>query len=141
MVTDFFTVMRRWKDFGGRSSRKEYWMFTLWYLLLLVLLAVLDNFVFGSAGAFGGTKDIDSASSVTVALNFYNAFYLLTLSPATSVSVRRLHDINRTGWWLLISVTIIGIFLLLYWSSKWGGGGANRFSSRERQTKSEEYFQ
>ena len=128
MMTDFFTVMRRWKDFGGRSSRKEYWMFTLWYSLMLVLLSVLDNFVFGSAGAFGGTKDIDSASSVTVALNFYNAFYLLTLIPATSVSVRRLHDINRTGWWLLISLTIIGIILLLYWAIKSGDEGANRFS-------------
>lgn len=128
MMTDFFTVMRRWKDFEGRSSRKEYWMFTLWYLLILVLLSVLDNFVFGSTGAFGGAKEISSATTVEVALNFYNAFYLLTLIPATSVSVRRLHDINRTGWWLLISLTIIGIIPLLYWAMKSGDEGANRFS-------------
>lgn len=127
-MSDFFIVMRRWKDFGGRSSRREYWMFVLWYSLILVLLSVLDNFVFGSAGAIGGTRDIDATTSVTVALNFFNAFYLLTLVPSISVSVRRLHDINRTGWWLLISLTIIGIIPLLYWSIKPGDEGANRFS-------------
>ncbi len=103
-------------------------MFVLWYSLILVLLSVLDNFVFGSAGPIGGTRDIDATTSVTVALNFFNAFYLLTLVPSISVSVRRLHDINRTGWWLLISLTIIGIIPLLYWSIKPGDEGANRFS-------------
>ena len=127
-MTDFFTVMRRWKDFSGRSSRKEYWVFVLWYSLILVLLSVLDNFVFGPAGAIGGTRDIDATATVTVALNFFNAFYLLTLVPSISVSVRRLHDINRTGWWLLISLTIVGIIPLLYWSIKPGDEGVNRFS-------------
>jgi uncharacterized membrane protein YhaH (DUF805 family) len=95
-MSDFFTVMRRWKDFGGRSSRKEYWMFALWYVAILVLLSVLDQLVFGSAGALGGSKEIGSAATVEVALNFYNAFYLITLVPSVSVSIRRLHDINRT---------------------------------------------
>ena len=127
-MSDFFTVMRRWKDFGGRSSRKEYWMFALWYVASLVLLSVLDQLVFGSAGALGGSKDIGSAATVDVALNFYNAFYLITLVPSVSVSIRRLHDINRTGWWLLISLTIVGIILLLYWAMKPGDEGVNRFS-------------
>lgn len=127
-MSDFFTVMRRWKDFGGRSSRKEYWMFALWYVASLVLLSVLDQLVFGSAGALGGSKEIGSAATVNVALNFYNAFYLITLVPSVSVSIRRLHDINRTGWWLLISLTIVGIILLLYWAMKPGDEGVNRFS-------------
>jgi len=127
-MSDFFTVMRRWKDFGGRSSRKEYWMFALWYVAILVLLSVLDQLVFGSAGALGGSKEIGSAATVEVALNFYNAFYLITLVPSVSVSIRRLHDINRTGWWLLISLTIVGIILLLYWAVKPGDEGVNRFS-------------
>ncbi len=128
VMTDFFTVMRRWKDFDGRSSRKEYWMFVLWYSLILVLLSVLDNVVFGSAGAIGGTRDIDTTTTVTMALTFFNAFYLLTLVPSISVSVRRLHDINRTGWWLLSSLTIVGIIPLLYWSIKPSDEDANRFS-------------
>ena len=127
-MSDFFTVMRRWKDFGGRSSRKEYWMFALWYVAILVLLSVLDQLVFGSAGALGGSKEIGSAATIEVALNFYNAFYLITLVPSVSVSIRRLHDINRTGWWLLISLTIVGIILLLYWAVKPGDEGVNRFS-------------
>ena len=127
-MSDFFTVMRRWKDFGGRSSRKEYWMFALWYVAILVLLSVLDQLVFGSAGALGGSKEIGSVATVEVALNFYNAFYLITLVPSVSVSIRRLHDINRTGWWLLISLTIVGIILLLYWAVKPGDEGVNRFS-------------
>ena len=127
-MSNFFTVMRRWKDFGGRSSRKEYWMFALWYVASLVLLSVLDQLVFGSAGALGGSKEIGSAATVNVALNFYNAFYLITLVPSVSVSIRRLHDINRTGWWLLISLTIVGIILLLYWAMKPSDEGVNRFS-------------
>ena len=63
-----------------------------------------------------------------MALNFYNAFYLLTLVPSISVSVRRLHDINRTGWWLLMSLTVVGIIPLLYWSIKRGDESLNRFS-------------
>jgi uncharacterized membrane protein YhaH (DUF805 family) len=43
-------------------------------------------------------------------------FDLLTLLPSLAVSVRRLHDINRTGWWILIAFSIIGIFVLIYWA-------------------------
>jgi len=58
-------------------------------------------------------------------------FFLAIIIPAISVSVRRLHDINRSGWWLLLELTIIGIlFPLLYWCCKKGDEGANRFGSK-----------
>jgi hypothetical protein len=54
---------------------------------------------------------------------------LLVLLPSLAVSVRRLHDINRSGWWLLIGVTIIGIFPLIFWAAKESDIGDNRFGS------------
>ena len=110
---------------GGQQAKDNPLYVVLYFL---VLLSVLDNVVFGSAGAIGGTRDIDTTTTVTMALNFFIAFYLLTLVPSISVSVRRLHDINRTGWWLLISLTIVGIIPLLYWSIKPSDEDANRFS-------------
>ena len=54
-------------------------------------------------------------------------FELVTFLPTLAVNVRRLHDINRTGWWTLIVFTVVGVFLLLYWACKKGTAGPNRF--------------
>ena len=52
---------------------------------------------------------------------------LLTFLPSLALCVRRLHDIDRTGWWVLIAFTIIGAFLLIYWACVKGTTGPNRF--------------
>ena len=49
--------------------------------------------------------------------------------PGLSVSIRRLHDIDRTGWWVLLGFTIIGVFVLIYWACLRGTLGPNRFGS------------
>ena len=53
-------------------------------------------------------------------LNFSNLFSLVTLLPGILLSVRRLHDINRSGWWLLFSITLIGLVPLIYWACQRG---------------------
>ena len=78
-------------------------------LLVSVAATVLD------AVMFGGSAVLDSISSVAL------------LIPGISVAARRLHDINRTAWWILIAFTIIGILLLLYWYIQPGDRGDNKY--------------
>jgi len=56
-----------------------------------------------------------------------NIFYILTFVPAISVAARRLHDINKSGWWMLIGFTIIGLIPLLYWACKKGDDKPNKY--------------
>ena len=139
MMQDFFTVVRRWKDFSSRSSRKEFWMFNLWYLVLFTLLAAVDASVFGEVGGLGGQSyEFDGGATfnggVTVEvhpLNFANLFTLILLLPGLAVAVRRLHDVNRTGWWCLLYFTLIGMIPLLYWFARKSDDGENRFGAAQ----------
>ena len=79
-------------EFSGRSSAGAYWYFALWSFLLVILSALIDL-----------TFDL-----VNKYLNFSNILSLVTLLPGISLSVRRLQHINRSGWWLLLSITLIG---------------------------------
>jgi uncharacterized membrane protein YhaH (DUF805 family) len=105
------TCFRKYAVFSGRASRSEYWFFVLFQLLLLVGLMIVDGLVF--------------RGSVTV---FTTLAWLILLLPGFAVTVRRLHDIDMSGWWVLISfVPLIGGILLLVWTCQCGTHAANRF--------------
>lgn len=88
-------AVRRYADFSGRSRRKEYWYFTLYYVVVYVSLLALD----------GATGLIDDRGRTGV---FSAVFSVLTVVPALAVTVRRLHDTGRRGWWMLLSLVPIG---------------------------------
>lgn len=90
-------------DFSGRSTRKQYWIFGLWMLLFAIICVTIDVLMgtdqyFGDNGLVGGI------------------YSLFVLFPTIAISVRRLHDIGRTGTWVFISIIpIIGsLWLLVY---------------------------
>ena len=92
---------RNYSDFQGRATRPEFWWFVLFLFLLGLGTAAADmSFGLGSDKMAGPINIIAS---------------LATLIPSLSVGARRLHDIGRSGWWQLIALTGIGIFLLIYW--------------------------
>ena len=62
-------------------------------------------------------------------LNFSNLLSLVTLVPSISLSVRRLHDINKSGWWFLLSITLIGLIPLIYWAFQRGDRVENDYGS------------
>jgi oligopeptide transport system ATP-binding protein len=100
---------RRYVDFGGRSSRSECWYWYLFTLVAGVALLILD-FVAATNGVLG------------------LIFFLAVLIPGTAIGVRRLHDIDRSGWWLLIgAVPIIGEIVLIIWLATDGDTDENRF--------------
>ena len=94
--------------FKGRASRSEYWYWTLFVTLASTILQILDG-VLGS-----------------LVLN--TIFSLATLLPGIAVAVRRLHDVNKSGWWLLLGLTVIGIFVILYWMVKKSDYGENHYA-------------
>lgn len=102
-------------DFQGRAARPEYWLYFLAYLIQLVIAIIIDRAVFG----------VGPGDGVPVV---YLLAILGNLIPALSVGIRRLHDTNRSGWWLLISlIPLIGGVVLLIFYVLPGTPGANRF--------------
>jgi uncharacterized membrane protein YhaH (DUF805 family) len=99
--------------FRGRAARSEYWYWTLFVYLLLIVAWLIDMTVFG----FNTT----GVNPITVLAT------LATLLPTLAVSARRLHDIDRSGWWALLIFTVIGYIVLIYWAFLRGTVGTNRF--------------
>jgi uncharacterized membrane protein YhaH (DUF805 family) len=99
----------------GRARRKEYWFFTLFYCLGLIVLMIVD----GITGTLSERAGIGLLSGV---------FVLATLVPYIAVTVRRLHDTDRSGWWILLSlIPLIGGLVLLVFMLVDSQPGANRF--------------
>jgi len=101
-MNSYTNAMRRYFEFSGRSSRSEFWFFVLFMVILLVIASIIDQFVLGSEGP--GI--------------LYFIVAIVHLIPGIAVSVRRLHDIDRTGLWVLlfwlvpIVVSLIGMIFL-----------------------------
>ncbi len=98
-------------QFEGRSSRGAYWFFSLFLLIVSIITAIFDVLFFPG-------NELTPLSSI---------FSLATLVPSVSISVRRLHDIGRSGWWNLLAFTIIGIIPLIYWVLQPGNRAENGF--------------
>lgn len=116
---------RRYFEFSGRSRRKEYWMFALFGFLVNVAITVL----------FGRTAYTTMGWSVGINTQLNGVgdaisglFALVNFIPSLSVWVRRLHDIDRSAWWiLLIFLPILGWFALLVFACLDGTRGPNRY--------------
>jgi uncharacterized membrane protein YhaH (DUF805 family) len=94
----YFKVFKQYLDFSGRARRKEIWMFTFINFGVSIVLSILD-------GILGTTTTGDSDG-----IGFlYLVYWLLSIIPSLAVSVRRLHDIGKSGWWVLINmIPIVG---------------------------------
>lgn len=113
----YVAVLKKYAVFEGRSRRKEYWMFQLWSLVFTFALMIVD--------AMAGMFDQESGFGVLSGI-----YLVAVLIPNLSVGCRRLHDINRSGWWQLIGlIPIIGTIIMIVWCATDGNAGDNRFGS------------
>ena len=111
----FLLALNKYATFTGRSRRSEYWFFGLFYLIFVVALAFVD----GLAGTY------DQASGAGL---FSSIFALALFIPSLAVAVRRLHDTDRSGWWLLISlIPLIGAIVILVFVLMDSTPGENRY--------------
>ena len=109
--------LTKYANFSERASRAEYWWFYLFYIIVYVVAMILDS-VIGASGALGSFGIL----TLIVMLGFF--------IPSLAAGVRRLHDTDRSGWWLLIAlVPLIGAIALLVFFVSEGTKGDNRFGA------------
>ena len=117
----YLAVLKNYGGFDGRARRKEYWMFTLFHIFFLIIAMILDN-VLGIAIEGIGYGPI------------YILYVLAILIPALAVSVRRLHDIGKSGWMILIAlIPIVGAIWLLVLMASDGNPGPNDFGPNPKE--------
>lgn len=107
------SVFRNYATFSGRAARSEYWWFILFSFIVSAILGVIDGPRMGGMHG-GGTLQM--------------IWSLAVLIPTLAVGVRRLHDTDRSGWWLLLMfIPVVGIIVLIWWFATPGTRGENRF--------------
>ena len=122
-MLDWMTMpLKRYTDFAGRSRRKEYWMFVLGVWLVMIALSVIEAMA-GLSGMVGGAYG-----------PLTTLFYLGILIPSIAVAIRRMHDQDRSGWWILFPLVNI-VFLFID-----GTKGPNRFGPDPKDPASAEVF-
>lgn len=116
----YLSVLRNYFAFQGRARRKEYWFFLLFNFIFLAILSVLDN----STGTFNPDSGYGLLSGI---------YTLAVFIPSLAVSVRRLHDTSRSGWWLLISlIPLIGFIVLLIFMLQNSTPGQNQYGANPK---------
>ena len=96
----YLTVLKKYAEFSGRARRKEYWMFALMNFLISILISIVGAVI-------GDTNGL-------IAVSLSGVYALFIFIPSLAVTVRRLHDTNKSGWWILITlVPLIGGLVLL----------------------------
>ena len=104
-------VFKNYVNFEGRATRPEYWWFVLAYAIVNIILSLIPRVGTILSGILG----------------------LAVLIPSIGVGVRRLHDINKSGWWyLLILIPLVGAIILIVWFVKPSDNGENQYGERPR---------
>ena len=99
---------------NGRATRSEYWYWVLFVSLVGVFALIIDVSLLGSSI----DDDFTPLNSI---------WSLAVFIPGITVTVRRFHDVNRSGWWILIILTVIGIIPYIYWLVKGSDATENNF--------------
>ncbi len=111
----YLKVLKNYFVFSGRARRKEYWMFTLFQIIFLIVAIIIDN-VLGLAIKSVGYGPV------------YLLYTLGTLIPGLAVAVRRLHDTGKSGWYLLMGlIPLVGGIILFVFMVSAGDSGANQY--------------
>ncbi|HEY2190834.1 MAG TPA: DUF805 domain-containing protein [Actinomycetospora sp.] len=120
----YLKALRQYADFSGRARRTEFWMFVLVNVIISVILGIIDSAI-GTASLYaaGGT----ASYSPGILGGIYG---LAVLIPSIAVTVRRLHDTDRSGWWFFIQlIPVVGAIVMLVFACLEGTRGPNRFGA------------
>ena len=117
----YLAVLKNYAGFSGRARRKEYWMFVLFNLLFIIAAMIIDNV----AGLTFGDLPYGL---------FYILYALAVFIPSLAVSIRRLHDIGKSGWMVLISfIPIVGAIWLLVLMVTDSDPGENQYGPNPKE--------
>ncbi|MDO9214018.1 MAG: DUF805 domain-containing protein [Methylococcales bacterium] len=116
----YLGVLKKYTVFSGRAQRAEYWYFVLFNMLVGVGLALIDQ----------ATGTLDAETGVGLLGGLYS---LAVLLPSLGVSVRRLHDTDRSGWWMFILlIPVIGVIALLVFFVQDSKAGTNEYGDNPK---------
>lgn len=141
------SVLSQYVGFSGRARRSEYWWFFLFSAVVGIVASLLDSVLgtdFESSATSGiGASLLDSALGTDLDSSGPSGLFslianLVLLLPSLAVGIRRLHDTERSGWWILIGlIPILGLIVLSIFFVQDGTSGPNRFgASPKYQTES-----
>jgi uncharacterized membrane protein YhaH (DUF805 family) len=117
----YLEVLKKYAVFSGRARRKEYWMFVLFNIIIILVLALIDYLT----GTFSPRAGVGLLGGL---------YSLAVLIPSIAVTVRRLHDTGRTGWWILIGlIPVIGNIVLLIFMVLDSEPGANEYGPNPKE--------
>lgn len=108
-------AFRNYLNFSGRSIRSEFWYFFLFIFIGNFLTHLIDTYIIGYH-----SEEMGIVSGI---------FFLATAIPQLSLIFRRLHDTGKSGWWFLLSFTIIGLIPLFVWWCTTGDQKKNRYGN------------
>ncbi|MGC8859505.1 MAG: DUF805 domain-containing protein [Ignavibacteria bacterium] len=117
----YLKVLKQYADFSGRARRKEYWMFVLFNMIFAIVAMILDN-VLGIAKEGIGYGPL------------YVLYVLAMLIPGLAVAVRRLHDVGKSGWMILIAlIPLIGVIWLFVLMVTDSDPGENQYGQNPKE--------
>jgi uncharacterized membrane protein YhaH (DUF805 family) len=117
----YLKVLKQYADFSGRARRTEYWMFELFNIIFAIVAMILDN-VLGIAMEGIGYGPL------------YGLYALAMLIPGLAVAVRRLHDVGKSGWMILIAlIPLIGSIWLLVLTVTDSNAGENQYGQNPKE--------
>lgn len=107
----YVRVFQNYANFKGRDTRKQYWMFVLFNIIISFVIGFVAGLILG-----------DAASIVT------SIYSLAILLPSLAISIRRMHDIGKSGWWILVSlIPIVGCIWYIVLACKPSQEGSNQY--------------
>ncbi len=116
----YLGVLKKYAVFTGRARRKEYWMFVLFNIIISVVLSFVD-----------GMLHMTTSTGLGLLSGIYS---LAVLIPGIAVTVRRLHDTSRSGWWILIAfIPLIGWLVLLFFMVLDSAPGTNDYGPNPKE--------
>ncbi|WP_200908207.1 DUF805 domain-containing protein [Pseudoalteromonas sp. R3] len=120
-MDSYLSVLKNYTEFKGRARRKEYWLFMLCNLIVMIVLGLVDMML----GMYSEEAGVGLVSGL---------YALAVIIPSIAVGVRRLHDIGRSGWWMLLTfVPLVGPLVLLVFNVMDSKPGENEYGPNPKE--------
>ncbi len=133
MIENFKDILtNKYADFEGRARRSEYWYFTLIYMILILLFGFFSGVLFSIVSVMTGGP---ATSTGMIPIILLSIIMLGLFIPALALTVRRLHDTNKSGWWLLLGFIPFGSLVLFIFYCIEGTHGPNDFGPDPKMTE------
>ena len=111
------TPLKKYAQFSGRAPRAEFWWFTLFVMIIYLAMSFLLIGSIGSLAAGGADPSTGAMGALGMGAMLIGVFWLAILIPTFAVQTRRLHDTNRSGWWLVGFYALYAVYMVMSFST------------------------